>query len=91
MPHFGRIDMTARPSQAPASVAPGASPYTWTAPTNGLLVVTGGTVSLVQYGRSGTLTALGLINGLIPVSAGDSVRITYLTTPTVTFIETRQQ
>lgn len=67
-------------------IAVGASPFTYTAPYPMAVAISGGTVSLVNYGRGGTLTALGLVNGLIELNTGDSVRVTYLTVPTMTAI-----
>lgn len=66
------------------AVAPSGSPYTWTAPSAGMLIVSGGTVSLVEVGRGAAFYVAGLVGGLIPVSAGDKVRMTYA--PTATFL-----
>ena len=70
----------------PAAVSLGGSPATWTAAKPGTLIVSGGTVSLVEIGRSASFVVAGLIGGMIPVSAGDQVRVTYLVAPTVTFL-----
>lgn len=68
------------------SVTPGASPYTYTAMQPGSLSVQGGTVSLTSYARAGVSLTLGLSGGLIPVSTGDAVTITYAVAPTLYFI-----
>lgn len=67
-------------------IAVGASPFTYIAPYAMAIAITGGTVSLISYGRGATLTALGILAGLIELNAGDSVRVTYLTLPTMTAI-----
>lgn len=89
MPHFGRFDMSSfsNIARSPASQTAGASPFVYTAPANGIVIVSGGTVSLVQYGRQGTLTALGLTSGTFPIVQGDTVTVTWVVTaPTITFI-----
>jgi hypothetical protein len=59
---------------------------TVTAPADGTLSLQGGTLSLVAFARGGISVSLGSAGGLIPVSAGDKVTITYLTAPTINFI-----
>ena len=63
----------------------GASPYVFTAPGNGAIAVSGGTASLIEYGRSGAYVGIGVLAGMIPVSKGDTVRVTYVTVPSMTF------
>lgn len=75
------------PTDAAASVTVGASPYSYTPTDDGLVVVTGGTVSALDYGRNGVFTGLGLLAGLAPIKAGDTLRITYAVAPTVSFIK----
>lgn len=92
-------DLSAETTQAPLvvannrqignptfGIAVGASPFTYVAPYAMAIAINGGTVSLVSYGRGVSLTALGLLSGLIELNAGDSVRIAYLTVPTMTAI-----
>ena len=88
MPHSGELwaTMVAPNPALPAAVSLGASPATWTASKPGTLIVSGGTVSLVEIGRGASFVVAGLIGGMIPVSAGDQVRVTYLVAPTVTFL-----
>lgn len=64
----------------------GASPFTYTAPYPLAVVISGGTVSLVSYGRGASLVALGLLQGVVELNTGDSVRVTYVTAPTITAI-----
>ena len=68
------------------SVSPSGSPYTYTATQPGSLSVQGGTVSLASYARAGVSLSLGLTAGLIPMTTGDKVTITYAVAPTLNFI-----
>lgn len=77
------------PPSAPQPVAPitvGASPFTYTAPFAGTVVVTGGSVSTIAMIRHGTSVATGLTSALIPVSRGDQVQVAYVSAPTMTFV-----
>ena len=90
MPHFGQREMSTPALDAPSSITVGASPFTYAALSDGLVVVDGGTVSLVQYGRGAVLTGLGLIGGAIPVLSGDTVKVTWaVSEPSMTFIPGR--
>jgi len=75
----------AQPSQA---ITVGASVYTYTAPFNGTVVVTGGTVSDIAITRQGTSIDTFLNSGVFPVSRGDGVVVTYSGKPTMTFLPT---
>ena len=75
----------AQPSQA---VTVGLSPYTFTASSNGALVIVGGTAALISIIRQGVLIPSGLVDGIFPMSRLDQVRITYTIAPTVTFLPT---
>ena len=87
MPHFDEALGLAQPSQrAPVAITVGASPFTTVARAGGVVVVQGGTVSLVELGRNGVFTTLGVTAGAVPVSQDDSVRVTYTVAPTMTFI-----
>lgn len=68
------------------AVTVGASPYAYTAPQQGALSIQGGTVSAVTLKRGGTTVTLGLTAGLVPVSTGDVVTITYTAAPTLNLI-----
>ena len=83
MPHIGEMWVSAG---AVTTVALGGSPATYNAPSSGVLIVSGGTVSLVEIGRGATWIAAGLVGGVIPLSAGDKARVTYVVAPTVTFL-----
>lgn len=90
MPHFGRFDMSPAAAGAAQSITVGASPFNYTGVGDGLLVVSGGSVSLITYSRNGSAIALGLISGTIPILKGDVVAVTWLVSaPTMTFIPSR--
>jgi hypothetical protein len=68
------------------SITPGASPYAWTSPAIGNLVISGGTVSAVTLTHAaGTPVAIPTA-GIVPVMTGDVVTVTYTGAPTMTFI-----
>jgi hypothetical protein len=77
---------TDTPVAAASSVTVGASPFSYTPDNDGLLIVVGGVVTALAYGRQGTFTALGVVAGLVPVKSGDTVRITHTAAPAVSFI-----
>lgn len=68
-------------------VVVGASPFTYMATLQCAAVVSGGSVSVISYTRGGTVTALGLLNGIVELNVGDSITITWLITkPILTII-----
>jgi hypothetical protein len=65
----------------------GASPYSFTAPMKGFIVVSGGTVSKITFSRlTGTAWTTGQTQGCIPVAQNDAVSVTYTVKPTVVFV-----
>lgn len=68
------------------SITVTASPFSYVATTTGTVFVRGGTVSLIELGRNGVFTNIGVIAGPVPVSEGDAVRVTYTVLPTMTFV-----
>lgn len=83
----GLFQRVANSGAAPIAITVGASPFIYAADTDGNLIVTGGTVTAIAYGRGGVFTTIGITTGLVPVFAGDSVRVTYTVLPTMTFIK----
>lgn len=77
---------------APAAVlpvAPTGSPYTYTAPSKGFMLITAGTVSAVDFSRDGTtFYSYGTTAGQFQLNKSDLLRITYTVTPTMTFVPT---
>ena len=75
---------------APAAETPitlTGSPFTFTAPVRGFVIVQGGTVSLVEFSRDGTtFYNYGTTAGPFPLSAADRLRITYTVLPTMIFV-----
>jgi hypothetical protein len=75
------------PPAAEMAVTPGASPYTYSAAVRGSLIVSGGTVSLIEFSRDGiTFYSVGQVAGMFLLCATDRLRITYTVLPTVTFV-----
>jgi len=76
------------PQAQPAkSISVGASTFTYTAPADGTVVVTGGPASSITYVRQGTSIATGLIVGAFPVSRLDQLQVAYGgSAPTMTFL-----
>jgi hypothetical protein len=67
----------------------GASPYTYVAGVKGSLIVSGGTVSAIDFSRNGTtFYSTGQTAGMFALNARDSLRITYAVLPTATFVPT---
>jgi hypothetical protein len=81
-----RILMPLPGATVPAVVTLGASPATYVAPEIGVVLVVGGTVSLIELGRGTVFTNAGIAAGPVPVSRGDSVRVTYTAAPVVTYV-----
>jgi hypothetical protein len=74
-------------SSAAVAIVPGASPYTYTATQRGVVFVSAGTVSLLEYGRAGVFQAIGaLTGGMFEMNAGDTLRTTYVVAPSMTFL-----
>jgi hypothetical protein len=66
-----------------------ASPSTYSAARKGSVIVSGGTVSLIEFTRNGTdYYDAGATSGMFTVNASDVLRITYSVAPTVTFVPT---
>lgn len=70
----------------PEPVTVGASPYSYIASRDGYLAVTGGTVTKQEYGRTAVFTDVGLLTSMLPILQGDTMRVSYTATPTITFI-----
>jgi hypothetical protein len=67
----------------------GVSPYIYSAPVRGSVIVNGGTVSAIAFSRDGvTFYTVGQTAGMFLLNAADQLRITYTVLPTVTFVPT---
>ena len=64
------------------------SPYAFTAPANGSVIISGGTVSKITLTRGRAVLTIGATGGHFPASLGDVFTITFSgkTLPTVTFL-----
>lgn len=72
-----------------APVIPTGSPFTYSPQVRGFMILTGGTVSLVEFSRDGTtFYNYGTIVGTFPLNAADRIRVTYTVAPTLTFVPT---
>lgn len=78
------------PTTTVANQAVGASPYTYTnsGDFDVTAIVSGGTVSSVQFTRDGTnfFTVSTATNASVVLNPGDAVRVTYTVLPTLTLI-----
>ena len=85
---WGAVNAVSLP--AASSVTVGASPFTYKFAGGGQssLIVSGGTVSLIEFSRSGSIffTIANASPGMFSLSNGDSLRITYTVAPTVTLV-----
>jgi hypothetical protein len=61
------------------------SPFIYQAPRKGLVIVSGGTVSEIDYSRSGTFYNTGLTSGTFQVAMADRIRVIFSVAPTVVF------
>lgn len=74
-------------SGAIAAITVTASPFAYTAPSAGTVVLSGGTVSAVTLKRGAPAAiSMGETAGVVPVSAGDIVTTTYSVLPTMSFV-----
>lgn len=70
----------------PATITVTASPFVFSTPAQGTLLVSGGPVTLIEYSKDQkTWYPTGVTQGQIQMVPNDSVRITYMNKPTLTF------
>lgn len=78
---------TGLPPANEVSVTLDASPAIYSAVRKGSLIVSGGTVSMIEFSRNGTdYYDVGVTAGMLPINASDVLRVTYAVMPTVTFV-----
>lgn len=77
-----------QPNGPAAPITVGTSPFTYVAPAGGSVIVNGGTTTQIKYSRDGNnFFVTGVIAGMLPVSQGDQLVITYsVGPPTMTFV-----
>jgi hypothetical protein len=75
-------------SIAPSAITVTASPFTYQNASGYAadVIVSGGTVTLIEFGRSGAFTAAGMLAGMFGLSPFDSIRVTYTVAPTMTLV-----
>jgi len=75
-------------AQAPISITPGSSPFTYRATSRQAIHIVGGTISSASYARGAVSLTVGLLAGgeIFEMNAGDTMTIAYLTVPTITMI-----
>lgn len=76
---------TGVPPAAEVPITVGASPFTYQAQQKGFVIVTGGTVSSIQFQRVNTY-ATGQTAGVFPLSFADQLTVTWSGKPTMTFV-----
>lgn len=75
------------PPGAESTLTASPSPYTFVASQRGFVMLNGGIVSLVQFSRGGVQNyTTGATSGVFPLSAGDSLIVTYSGLPSMTFV-----
>jgi hypothetical protein len=75
--------------EAEVALTPTASPYTYSAPRKGFVIVSGGTVSQIRFSRNGTtFYNVGATAGTFTLNAADRLEVTYTVVPTMTFVPT---
>lgn len=72
-------------AQPEASITVGASPFTYTAPFDGSVLVTGGTISNATITRNSAHSTGFTPPFMIPLSRLDQLSVTYTVAPTMTF------
>jgi hypothetical protein len=86
MPHIGENALLVPAKALASAVTVGASPFAYTMPSDGFVLITAGTVSLVEYGRQAVFNTVGIITGQVVAKVGDQIRVTYSVLPTMKFI-----
>ena len=74
---------------APSDITVTASPFTYqnTTAFNGDVIISGGTVSNIEFTRDDTtFYTVGFIKGVLRLSPGDRVLVTYTVAPTMTYV-----
>lgn len=86
MPHIGEKAELVATRGAAQSITPTGSAFSYTAPANGIIILSGGTVSVIEYGRGASFYVAGLLAGSYAIARGDTIRVTYAVAPIMTFL-----
>jgi hypothetical protein len=73
------------PPQSEIVATVSASPFTYTAPRGGFVIVSGGTVSAIAISRTTVFYATGLTSGTFTLSKNDKIKVTYSGLPSIIF------
>jgi hypothetical protein len=85
--HLFFDNLTKKNTKQPVSVTVGASPFVTRADDDGMYIIKGGTVSLIEIQRNlAAYEGIGVIAGPLPVQQGDNVRVTWTVLPTIKFL-----
>jgi hypothetical protein len=79
---------TGQPPTGETAITVTASPFVYTAPRKGYVIVSGGTITNIQISRSGTYYSMGASANSYPVAANDMLKVTYTGIPTMVFFPT---
>jgi hypothetical protein len=71
---------------SPAVLTGFISPFSYTPLKAGSVIIQGGTVTKIQYSRGLFTIDLAVLNGKFELQAGDTIKVTYAVTPTITFL-----
>lgn len=79
--------ITGGSTQPAVPITVSASPFVYTAPSSGSVVISGGGIENVEFDRApaGFIT-LGAFRGSFPMAQNDQLRVTYTEAPAMTFI-----
>lgn len=84
---FGGL-FSGQPTGNVSGITVGSSPFSYVAPSGGRVIIQGGTTTQIQYSRDAqNYFVTGVTAGVIPVSQGDQLVVTYsVAPPTMTFV-----
>jgi len=77
------------PPSSEIAISVQASPLSYTAPSKGFVIVSGGTVTSIMFSRTaGTFYLTGETAGVFPMAQNDILKVTFSVAPTMVFIPT---
>lgn len=79
---------TGQPTGPTAGITVGSSPYKYTAPQGGSVIVNGGSTTQIAFSRDGAnFFITGQTTGMFRLAQGDILQVTYsIAPPTMTFV-----
>jgi hypothetical protein len=86
--YFTQAELGTPPS-GEVTLSPVSSPFAYTAPSKGFVIVSGGTVTSIMFSRTQNQFYLtGQTSGMFPVSQNDVLKVTFTAAPTMVFVPT---